>query len=225
MSEYVGGQLRELLGTDRVRVAPLAADHSEPSALTATVPDRLRDARYLLAVATREPRKNLPRLIEAFGLIAPQHRDLRLVVAGKPGPDDDAIAAAIGRLDAAVGARVDLLGFVADELRAALLASAAVAVFPSLDEGFGLPILEAFSANVAVVASNRGAIPEVAGPAALLVDPTDVPGLAAALLQTLDDEALATRLTAAGRERLALYSWSATADRLHTIYDEARGAL
>jgi glycosyltransferase involved in cell wall biosynthesis len=175
---------------------------------------------YLLAVATLERRKNLPHLVRAFGAIASTHPELRLVLAGGDGDDRPAIDAAIDALPTDVGARVLLTGYVDDPVRAWLLHHAAVLAYPSLDEGFGFPLLDAMAANTPIVASRAGSIPEIAGDAALVVEVDDLDALAAALHRALVDDEERSRLVAAGVSRRAQLSWDTTADRLVGIYRE-----
>jgi alpha-1,3-rhamnosyl/mannosyltransferase len=161
--------------------------------------------RFVLATGTLEPRKNLPRLIQAhaaLGADAPP-----LLLAGPSGWQlEDALAGAAERPDA-----VRQLGYVADSDLAALYRLCTVFAYPSLYEGFGLPVLEAMSAGAPVVTSSVSSLPEVAGDAALLVDPLDVEALSAALGRVLGDAALAARLRSAGRARAASFSWERTA--------------
>ena len=110
------------------------------------------------------------------------------------------------------------LGQVDDGTKSWLLHHAAVLAYPSLDEGFGFPLLEAMSAGVPVVASTAGSIPEVAGDGALLVDPLDIDGLAAAIDRVLSDDRLRDELVSVGRARVAQFSWAATAERMAALY-------
>ena len=226
-SLYVAAQVRELLGATRVRAIP----HGAPRPLLAAgaarpLPPALAalDGRsYVLALGTIEPRKNVPRLVAAFGAVADDHPDVALVLAGAAGPDSPAVAAASERLAPPVRARVVSTGWIDDATRERLLAGAALLAYPSLDEGFGLPLLEAFAASVPVAAAAAGALPEVAGNAALLVAPTDVDALAGALATVLDDEAVRSRLVAAGHVRLRQYDWAATAAAMVGLYRDAIG--
>lgn len=225
-SDYVAAQAAELLGTGRVRSVPHGAP--EPMAPAPGRPSGLPPALaaldgrpYILAVGTIEPRKNLVRLVEAFGRLAPSRRDLHLVLAGPPGADQPALAAAIDRLPSALRARVVLAGWVDDPVREWLLAGARVFAYPSLDEGFGLPLLEAFAAGVPTVAARAGSLPEVAGNAALLADPLDVDALAGALADVLDDREIGERLVRAGRARLGDFDWSTTAAAMTELYRDA----
>ena len=175
---------------------------------------------FVVAVATLERRKNLPQLVRAFGEIAPMHPELRLVLAGGDGDDRPAVDAAVDALPREVGARVLFTGYVDDAVRAWLLHHARVLAYPSLDEGFGFPLLDAMGAGLPIVASTAGSIPEIAGDAALLCDADDLDGLAAALHAALDDDAERARLVAAGTRRLSALSWRSTADHLIGLYRE-----
>lgn len=186
-------------------VTPLAADPS----FAAAVPmpgHRDLNGEYVLAVGTLEPRKNLERLLDAWLLLAPELRKrLSLALVGPRGWEDEAILA---KAEAA-GAR--LLGRVSDDELRALYAGASAFAYPSLYEGFGLPPLEAMTAGTPVLTSNISSLPEVVGDAALLVDPLSVEAIADGLTQLLTDEALCTRLRAAGPARAAEFSWARTA--------------
>jgi glycosyltransferase involved in cell wall biosynthesis len=220
-SAFVGSQVRELLGTESVRVVPHGPPPvGDPSA--GRPPLAGLDGRpYVVAIGTREPRKNLSRLVEAFGLLHGEHPELALVLVGPDGPDRANIDAAIERLPRAAVGRVLITDWVSDRHRGQLLANAAVLAYPSLDEGFGFPLLEAMQLGVPVVAADAGAIPEVAGDAALLVSPRDTAGLAAALAAALGDTSLRARLVAAGNVRLDAFSWCRTATALSALYREA----
>ena len=140
--------------------------------------------------------------------------------AAPPVHDAPPIDAAVDALPRDVGARVLFTGYVDDAVRAWLLHHARVLAYPSLDEGFGFPLLDAMSAGLPIVASTAGSIPEVAGDAALLADADDLDGLAAALLTALGDEAERERMVAAGTRRLTELSWRSTADQLIGLYRE-----
>jgi len=177
--------------------------------------------RSILAIGTVEPRKNFPRLVHAFKALAAHDPDLTLTIAGADGPDSEHVRSAIASLEATVRGRVRLTGWIDDGTRDELLAEASVLAYPSLDEGFGLPMLEAWQRDLPVVAARAGALPEVADDAALLVDPRDVDALAGALEEALDDEASRTALADHGRARLSTFSWEATAEGIAAIYRRA----
>ena len=131
--------------------------------------------RYLLAIGTAEPRKDLPGLVRAFDRLAGRHGDLALVLAGPPGWGEESLTAAVD--GARAGARVVRTGWLEPSALAALLQGASVLAFPSLYEGFGFPPLEAMSAGVPVVATRAGSLPEVLGDGAFLVDAGDDDGV------------------------------------------------
>jgi glycosyltransferase involved in cell wall biosynthesis len=163
---------------------------------------------YLLYVGTVQPRKNLARLIDAFAQVARQEAGgaaLRLVIAGKRGWLTEEIerrAAASG-----VAGQVLFPGFVADADLPALLSGALAFVFPSLYEGFGMPVLEAMACATPVLTSTTSALPEVAGDAALLVDPHDTEAIAEGIARLLSDAALRERLRERGMQRAAQFTW------------------
>jgi len=185
-------------------VIPLAADAHFAEAVE---PARL-ERPYVLAVGTLEPRKNLARLVKAFVALPDDVRAAhQLALVGPEGWDVQEI------LDAAAARpeEVVLLGHVDEQRLHALYAGAACFAYPSLYEGFGLPVLEAMAAGAPVVTSNVSSLPEVAGDAALLADPLDVRSIRDALLSVLADPAGVHRLRAAGRERAGTFSWQRTA--------------
>lgn len=158
---------------------------------------------YVLYVGTLHPRKNLVRLIEAFAAL--QSEAVNLVIAGQKGWLYDNIFARVRELGLAE--RVFFTGYVADADLAALLSGARVFAFPSLYEGFGFPVLEAMACGVPVVCSHASSLPEVAGDAALLVDPLDPTAWAAALERALIDEELRADLVRRGYAQARRFSW------------------
>jgi glycosyltransferase involved in cell wall biosynthesis len=175
----------------------------------------------VLAIGTLERRKNLPTLVRAFGELADQHPDLSLVLAGGDGDDTAAIAAAIDALGAGLSQRVLRTGRVDEHARSWLLRHATALAYPSLDEGFGFPLLDAMQAEVPVAASNAGSIPEVAGGAALLCDPMDHVALAGHLRALLDDEAERERRVQLGRDRWPEFHWQRCAEEMVHLYGRA----
>jgi glycosyltransferase involved in cell wall biosynthesis len=220
-SEATALRVRELLGAERVVTIPLGPlPVAEISAAT-PAPSPLTDgAPFVLAVGTMERRKNLPRLIAAFASAGSELGDHRLVLAGAPGDDSDATAAAIAQLDPEVAARIVTLGWIDEETRSWLLRNASVLAYPSLDEGFGFPVLDAMSVGLPVVASNAGSIPEVAGDAALLVAADDIDALAGALVAAVANSELRATMMERGHERVAAHSWQTTAQRLAQLYND-----
>lgn len=161
--------------------------------------------RYILALGMVEPRKNLPRLVQAFDAVAAHDSEVTLVVAGPDGWGVDAFDAAVDT--ARSRHRIRRLGWVEERDRQDLLAGASVLAYPSVYEGFGLPPLEAMQAGTPVVAARAGALPEVLGDAALLPDPTDIDDIAGSLSRVLEDEELRRTLIERGAERVNAYRW------------------
>ncbi len=231
-SSFVAAEIIEHFGArpERVVVVPSGVTPLVPSTPTSDAARGRQIAgatRYVLALGTIEPRKDLPALVEAFDLLALDDADLHLVVAGPDGwgiqAFRDAVAAATNR------DRIVAVGRVDEETRAALLRGAALLAFPSRYEGFGLPPLEAMAAGTPVVSTDAGALAEVLGDAAELVParllaadrPAGIEALAASLARVLADEDRRTALIAAGLERSARFTWDATADRLADLYHRA----
>lgn len=174
------------------------------------------DGPYFLAVGDVRPRKNLLRVIQAFEMVQERLPNARLVIVGQDMHRSDEIARAAANVPGIVR-----LGYVDDEQLDALYAGASALVFPSLYEGFGLPILEAMARGTPVITSDVSSMPEVAGQAALLVNPYDPAAIANAMASVASDKVLARRLSKAGRERAAQFTWDETARRTLAVYEEA----
>jgi glycosyltransferase involved in cell wall biosynthesis len=191
-------------GTDADAFTPAA-----PEEVDAMRAHRGIDGPYIAVLGGLEPRKNLERLIDAFGRLS--DHDVSLAIAGGPvrwAPDyAGRVEEAIDALPPARRERVIRLGYVDDLERRALLSGAEILAYPSLAEGFGFPVLEGFAANVPVLTSNTSSLPEVAGDAAVLVDPIDPDAIAAGLTELLGDQDLRNVVRAAGTARVARYTW------------------
>ena len=197
VSEFTAAELEALLRIprDAIRVVPNAVDHS------VFTPDGPREeGDYVLAVGTLEPRKNLARTIEATSRLG-----VELRVAGQAG---------WGGVEPQ-GDHVRWLGYVDDVRLAELYRGARCVAYPSLYEGFGIPVLEAMACGAAVVTSRGGACEEIAGAAAVLVDPLDVADIAAGI------ETASSAGGNAGVARAAQFTWEETARRTHAVYEEA----
>ena len=226
VSESTARDLRQFYGTPASKInviyeAPFAAPALVDAAAARAIRARYDLVRpYALYVSTIQPRKNLTRLIDAYAKL----RDLYdvawdLVLAGGRGWLSDALYAQVERLG--LGERVRLLGYVPDADLTALYNGAFCFCYPSLFEGFGLPILEAQQQGVPVMTANNSAIPEVAGDAALLVDPMDVEAIAEAMLRLSQDEALREELIAKGHENVKRFSWEKAARETLAVLERA----
>jgi len=160
---------------------------------------------YIIYVGTLHPRKNLAGLLDAFAAVVKQGHDLHLVIAGKKGWLYEPLFAQVHQL--ALEERVHFTGYVPQKDLPALISGARVFVLPSLYEGFGFPVLEAMACGTPVVCSNVSSLPEVAGDAAILVDPHDTTQLAQALCRLLDDDGLCRELVQRGLEQVTRFSW------------------
>ena len=224
VSEHTARDLVAFTRADpnRVHVIPLAASLPETAAEPAEVIERLKvPRRYLLFVGVLEPRKNLVRLVRAYRrAVAAGALPHALVLAGPMGWHSRPLlreVATAGPGDVVLTGRVE-----ARELDA-LYRGAAAFAYPSLYEGFGLPVLEAMVRGIPVVTSAVSSLPEVAGDAALLVDPRSTAQLAEAVERVLAEEDFATRLSAAGRARAAAFSWERTARMTLQVYEKVVG--
>lgn len=221
VSTFVANEVVDHLGADPERVVAIHSGVPRVQQADPGVGRGLAGApRYVLALGTVEPRKDLPGLVHAFDdALAPGRVDLRLVLAGPDGWGSEALAEAVD--GARHRDRIVRLGWVTADQRAALLAGASVLAYPSRYEGFGFPPLEAMASGVPVVATIAGALPEVLGDAALLVPVGDVDALAEALAKLLDDSQLRATRIEAGLRQVAAYDWDRTAAAMVELYRRA----
>ncbi|MBV8675000.1 MAG: glycosyltransferase family 4 protein [Acidobacteriaceae bacterium] len=171
---------------------------------------------FILNIGTIEPRKNLLRLIEAFENVADHRPELSLVLAGKLGWFYSQILAQINGSRHAE--RILAIGFVTEYDKRALLNACELFIYPSLYEGFGLPVLEAMSAGAPVITSSNSSLAEVAGDAAELVDPESVSELSNAISHLLEDEGKMAALRGRGKSRSASFTWANTARKTYDVY-------
>jgi glycosyltransferase involved in cell wall biosynthesis len=173
---------------------------------------------YILTVGNVQPRKNLERLITAFQALTHRHgHQVDLVVVGPKRYQADAIVQAAAPL----AGRVHFTGYVTDRQLAACYRQSSLFVLPSLYEGFGLPVIEAMAQGVPIACSNTGALPEVAGDAAVLFDPLSVEAMTDAMHRVLSDQTLSRRLTDAGKARAGSFSWRRSAEQTLQVYRQA----
>ena len=206
-------------GVDRDRIRPSSEDEVE----------RVRRhhgvrGRYVLFLGGLEPRKNLPRLVRAYSRVP---GDAALVIAGASvswNPEGrEELERALSSLPAAARERVVLTGYLGMGDKVALLTGAEALVFPSLYEGFGFPLLEAMACGTPVLTSNTSSLPEVAGDAALLVDPLDEESIAHGVERLLEDAAFRRRLIDAGQRRVDRFTWDASARKHAEVLHRAAG--
>lgn len=222
VSEFVRGEVLEHYGVAEDRVVTVPNGVATPPAGNARAGRAAAGGeRYIVAIGTVEPRKDLPGLIAAFDLVADDDADLRLVIAGADGWGADALTATIAR--SPHQDRIARTGWVDEAARADLLAGSLSLVLPSRYEGFGLPAIEAMAVGTPVIATAVGAIPEVVGDAAQLVPASDPAKLAAAIASVTTSAEQRADLVARGRARAATFSWARTVDGLESLWARAAG--
>lgn len=209
VSEFTAGQVADLLGFDRSRIAVVPHGvHSPPDVPFEREP-------IVLSVGALQVRKNIARLVEAFERLP---SPWRLILAGATdGYGADAVLKRIAASPAR--GRIAVTGYVSSSELNELYGRASIFAFPSLDEGFGIPVLEAMAHGLPVVTSNRSALPEASGDAALLVDPLETDEIHTALTRLADDSALRSTLSSRGRARAALFSWDKAVRATHQVYE------
>jgi len=228
-SAYSKGQIVETfkIDADKIVVNPWAPD-SKYRKVTDT--DRLRrvraryglgeDQAYVLSFSGNDPRKNTERIVRAYaGLPKGLREGYALLVVGTREPLLSDVRQVVS--DLGVGETCILHGYAAEEDMAALLSGATALCYPSLSEGFGLPVVDAFVCETAVLTSNRTSLPEVAGDAAVLVEPEDEGAITEGLARLLEDDGLRRGLVEKGRQRLKAYTWDACAARACRTFEEA----
>lgn len=224
VSKHAKSEISHFLGErylSKIAVIPEAARPEFAFACSDSFQEEVRvryqlPDRYFFTVSTVEPRKNLVTLLDAYGQLTKQLGTYcpPLVIVGRKGWNCDDILGYMSQLENAV----HFPGYVSDEELVALYQSASCLVFPSLYEGFGLPVLEAMKAGCPVITSTTSSLPEVAGDAALLVDPYNAEEIASAMQRVLQEEDLRTRLIRDGRKWAASFSWEETARMTRDAY-------
>lgn len=206
---------------DKVRVVHLGWEHLLDYPATLQAGDPAPPGDYIFFLGSNRVHKNLARLLEAFEQAIPQLPEgKKLVISGSSAKLSPALKQRVDRLNAG-GPRVIFTGFLSDAGVRAHYEKADLFIFPSLAEGFGIPILEAFHFGTPLLAARTTSIPEVAGDAALFFDPSDVAAIRDALIRFYAEPDLGPDLAARGRARLKAFSWRKTADETLTIYREA----
>ena len=210
VSDFTKRQVVSLLGVDPAKVRVV---HHGTRRLP--LPAGASREKLILTVGAVQKRKNIARLVEAFETVDPSWR---LVIAGARGYGSDEILQRIERSGARE--RISVTGYVSPATLAACYASAMIFAFPSLDEGFGMPLLEAMAAGIPIVTSNRSALPEVAGDAAILVDPESTEALGQALRDLTGKDELRQELSRRGEARAGLFTWEKAVRETWDVYQE-----
>lgn len=211
VSEFTAGQVRDVLNVEpgRIRVIPHGTRRPPAEALS-----RSREP-LILFVGAIQQRKNVARLVEAFEKAG---AGWKLVLAGSHGYGAESI---LGRIEQSPRrADIELPGYASNQKLEELYSRASIFAFPSLDEGFGMPVLDAMMRGVPVLTSNRSALPEVSGDAALLVDPTDTDAIAEGLRTLIGNEALRMDLVRKGLEHASQFTWEKAVERTWQVYSE-----
>lgn len=216
VSTFTASQVEDLLGVPaaRIRVVPHGVHVPDPVA----VPSAEEREPLILFVGALQKRKNVAALVKAFARVQPPWE---LILAGGRGYGWEEIEAVIA--DSPARKRIKLVGYCDDASLRRFYARAAIFAFPSLDEGFGIPVLEAMAWGLPVLTSNRSSLPEVAGGAALLVDPLQAASIEEALLSLTENVAERERLAKLGRKRAARFPWQNAVASTHAIYRELAG--
>lgn len=229
-SVFVRDELVEAFGTEPAKIHPIHLGVSpayrprSPAETSATLAAHgLTHGRYVLAVGTLEPRKNLIQGLRAYRCLPDALREaMPFVIVGMKGWLTEGIEAEIAAL--ASRGQVRPLGYLPDEALLHLYAGAAMLVYPSIYEGFGLPALEAMASGIPVITSDRSSLPEVVGDVGITVDPADDAGLAAAMRRLAEDPAERSDRAARGLERARAFTWARCAEETERVYRIALGA-
>ncbi len=228
VSEHTKGDAVRTYGMDEAKIAVIYEGVSErfhrraPDAIAAVRQKYSLPDRFILSVGTIEPRKNLTSLLEAYHALRNEESEYRLVLVGKKGWLYTGFFRRIHELG--LEDEIVFPGFVPDEDLPAIYSAADLFVFPSLYEGFGLPVLEALACGTPVIASNASSVPEVAGDSALLVDPSSVEALVHDMRAVLNNTELRQDLQARGPKQAAKFSWQRAARETLDVYSSLLGS-
>jgi glycosyltransferase involved in cell wall biosynthesis len=219
VSRFTAGQVEEFLAVEPARIRVIPHGVHVPSEDSAARQNITRQS-LVLCVGAIQRRKNVARLVRAFERLP---ASWRLALAGAA--DGFGAAEELHAVESSPRRNdIEVLGYVTQTELEALYRRACIFAFPSLDEGFGMPVLEAMANSVPVITSRRSALPEVAGDAALLVNPEDPEEIGAALLRLASDQALRADLARRGRERALQFSWESALAKTWGVYKELSGA-
>lgn len=222
-AEAIKEDALEFFGNDisdksHVHVVPFSAPDLLDAEPSARIKDIAEGDPYILCIGALEPRKNHTRLIEAFEIISSKNPHIRLFLVGPDGPARASIDDAMSKLSHEARSHVVIAGPVNDADRTYLLKNAHLVAYPSLYEGFGLPLLEAMTAHTPIVTTKEGSLEEIAGNAALFVDAYDSDDIARGIIDVLESNETRDKLVAAGKKRINDFSWQKSASMLADLY-------
>ena len=231
VTSYAKDQIAKYSGIDATKIVPIhigpksSIAENEFDAIVDHIVEPLLQKKYILHVGTIEKRKNLITLLKAFELLLQNNpQDLYLIIVGqksnKPTLKDDAVFEMVAA-SSLLKERVVFTGYLSDSQTAQLYKHAVLYVFPSVNEGFGIPILEAFANKVPVLVAGNSCLPEVAGNAAIGFDPYNPDALSTLIAQTLNDTALLQSLQEKGTERLTHFTWGKTLNALESVFERS----
>ena len=232
LTNHTKNQIAKYSGINHEKIVPIhigpkssISESSEQTKEKDFIWESLLNKKYILHVGTIEKRKNLTTLIASFELLLQNNpQDLYLIIVGqksnKPSLQDDAVFEMVER-SSLLSKRVVFAGYLTDSQTARLYKNAALYVFPSVNEGFGIPILEAFAHQVPVLVANNSCLPEVAGNAAISFDPYNADALSKLIVQTLNDPTLIHSLKEKGTERLTHFSWGKTLATIESVFERS----
>ncbi len=219
VSQYTKEQLGKRLrvGTDRIKVIYSGCTNLGSAG---KLPTNLTGRKYILNHGGIDIRKNLDRLIEAFALVHKNHNEISLVITGENTRMRVTLNHLVKKLK--LENSVIFTGYLGDETLNIVIRNATLVCYPTLSEGFGFPILEAFETGIPVVSSSTSSIPEVAGEAALLVNPNSVDAISGAMEKILNDSELAKNIVLKGKARYKEFSWKESADEYIDLYNSIK---
>ncbi|KKQ18722.1 MAG: Glycosyl transferase, group 1 [Berkelbacteria bacterium GW2011_GWA1_36_9] len=219
ISKSTKNDLEKILKIDPKKITVVYPGQNVLGTPTKNLPQNLKAKSYVLVVGTIEPRKNLINLFKAYAILPPRLQEkYPLAIVGARGWNTGKTYDALEHLK--LKDKVKFLGFVSDSVLAKLYKEAMVFVYPSLYEGFGFPVLEALSFNTPVVTSNNSSLPEVAGKAAILVDPQDPKSISSGLQKLLEHKEEISLLKENARSRIGKFSWEKTAREILVVFKE-----
>lgn len=204
----------------KVHVVPFSVPELISKPPTSATKKLVKGDPYILCIGTLEPRKNHARLIKAFGIVHKSNPNIRMLLVGADGPARAQVDSAMAILNPKARSRIVLTGPVNQADRTYLLKHSYLVAYPSLYEGFGLPLLEAMTMNSPIITSKEGSLEEVGGDSVHFVDAHSYDDIARGIIDILESDTLRTELVEAGKQRVKQFSWNTTAQALANVYND-----